>query len=214
MWPGIPYGPRPERCARSGKGADVKNRRQHHTGDNTGSTYPQHVFGFCPRCGAGDLCSRGGRSFACSGCGFEYFINAAAAVVALIEDSRERLLMTRRGREPKLGTLDLPGGFVDIHETAEHALVREVREELNLETAGLSYFGSFPNTYPYGGIAYFTLDLAFVCTVNDLTTVRAGDDAEAYVFMPRHEIRPEEIGLDSIREIVRQYLSSSGNGSR
>ncbi len=206
-------GPRQKRRACSGQGATVKDRRQHHTGGYAGSTYPQHVFGFCPRCGSDGLCSRDGRLFVCSRCGFEYFINAAAAVVALIEDGRQRLLMTRRGREPKLGTLDLPGGFVDVRETAEHALIREIREELNLEITDFTYFGSFPNTYPYGGITYFTLDLAFVCTVNDLTTVRAGDDAEAYLFVPRHEIRPEEIGLDSIREIVRQYLSSPGNGS-
>ncbi len=192
----------------------MKDRLQNRTGKSAGSTYPQHVFEFCPRCGSDGLRSRDGRSFVCSGCGFEYFINQAAAVVALIEDDRERLLMTRRGREPKIGTLDLPGGFVDVRETAEHALVREIREELNLEVTGFSYFGSFPNTYPYGGITYFTLDLAFVCTVNDLTTVRAGDDAEAYLFVPRHEIRPEEIGLDSIRAIVKQYLSSSSDGSR
>lgn len=192
----------------------MKNRRRHHTGNSAGSTDPQHVFGFCPRCGSDGLRTGDGRSFVCGECGFEYFINAAAAVVALIEDDRGRLLMTRRGREPKVGTLDLPGGFVDVRETAEQALIREVREELNIQITDFSYFGSFPNTYPFGGITYFTLDLAFVCTVSDLAPVRAGDDAEACLFVPRHEIRTEEIGLDSIRAIVRQYLSSSGNGSR
>jgi ADP-ribose pyrophosphatase YjhB (NUDIX family) len=172
------------------------------------STYPDRIFRFCPRCGSDGLCARGDKPFVCSGCGFEYYINAAAAVVALIEDPEKRLLLTLRAREPKIGTLDLPGGFVDIHETAEHALVREVREELNLETAGLSYFGSFPNTYPYGGITYFTLDLAFICTVSDLSTIRAGDDAESYIFVPLQEIRLNEIGLDSIRKIVSAYADS------
>lgn len=188
--------------------------QQHHMGESAGSTDPRHVFGFCPRCGSGGLRARDVRSFVCEECGFEYFINQAAAVVALIEDDRGRLLMTRRAREPKIGTLDLPGGFVDVQETAEHALIREVREELNLTIKGFSYFGSFPNTYPYGGITYFTLDLAFVCTVDDLSPLKAGDDAEACLFVPRHEIRLEEIGLDSIRAILRQYLSLSDSGPR
>lgn len=182
-----------------------------HREESTGSTDPRHVFGFCPRCGSDGLCTSDGRPFVCGRCGFQYFINQAAAVAALIEDDQGRLLMTRRAREPKIGTLDLPGGFVDVGETAEHALIREVREELNLTITGFSYFGSFPNTYPYRGITYFTLDLAFVCTVDDLGAVRAGDDADACLFVPRHEIRPEEIGLDSIRAIVLQYLSSSGS---
>ena len=172
------------------------------------STYPDRIFRFCPRCGSGGLIAGGGKPFVCGGCGFEYYINAAAAVVALIEDSENRLLLTRRARDPKIGTLDLPGGFVNVHETAEHALIREVREELHLELAGFSYFGSFPNTYPYGGITYFTLDLAFVCTVPDLSTLQAGDDAASYIFIPLQDIRLKDIGLDSIQKIVSLYIDS------
>jgi ADP-ribose pyrophosphatase YjhB (NUDIX family) len=183
----------------------VEDRRR----EDAEGLYPERVFRFCPRCGSGGLSTGNDRSFVCTGCGFEYYINAAAAVAALIRDHEQRLLLTRRAREPRKGSLDLPGGFVGVHETAEHALAREVMEELNLEVTGCSYFCSVPNTYPYGGITYFTLDLAFVCSVSDLSAIRTGDDADGHLFVPLSDIRLEDIGFDSIREIVDRYVRAS-----
>ncbi len=169
--------------------------------------YPADVLKYCPRCSAGDFVFQGEKSFQCGACGFQLFINAAAAVVAFIEDTEGRILFTRRGRDPKKGTLDLPGGFVDLNETAEQALKREVKEELNLDMGEMHYFCSYPNTYLYGGIVYHTLDLTFRCSVIDLGPIRAGDDVGGYVFLSPGEIRIDDLGLDSIREIVRRYLA-------
>ena len=169
---------------------------------------PEHVLKFCPRCGSEGFGFKAGKSFSCRECGFEFFINAAAAVVALIEDDQGRLLLVRRAREPVKGTLDLPGGFVDPGETIEEALKREIKEELNLEIDSFAYFCSFPNTYLYGGIVYYTVDLTFLCTVRDLSRIRAGDDAGEHLFISPESIRLEDIGLDSIREITSRYITS------
>ncbi|HQG32646.1 MAG TPA: NUDIX domain-containing protein [Deltaproteobacteria bacterium] len=172
------------------------------------SCKPERVLRFCPRCGSEGFGSRAGKSFSCRECGFELYINAAAAVVALIEDDQGRLLLVRRAREPMKGTLDLPGGFVDPGETIEEALRREIREELNLDIESFSYFCSFPNTYPYGGIVYHTIDLTFACTVKDLSRIRTGDDAGEHLFVSPENIRLEDIGLHSIREIASRYIVS------
>ncbi len=169
---------------------------------------PENVLKFCPRCGSGRFGSSTGKSFSCGECGFEFYINAAAAVAVLIEDKQGRLLFVRRAREPMKGTLDLPGGFVDPGETLEEALSREIKEELNLDIDSFSYFCSFPNTYLYGGIVYYTLDLTFLCTVKDLSRIRAGDDAGEHLFISPERIRLEDIGLDSIREITSRYIAS------
>jgi len=163
---------------------------------------------FCPRCGSERFGFKDGKSFSCAECGFEFYINAAAAVVALIEDDQGRLLLVRRAREPMKGTLDLPGGFADPGETLESALSREIQEELNLDIDSFTYFCSYPNTYLYGGIVYYTLDLAFVCTVKDLSRLRTGDDAGEHLFVSPGHIRLEDIGLDSIREIASRYIDS------
>jgi NAD+ diphosphatase len=172
------------------------------------SFYPEHVLRFCPRCGSDRFGYRADKSFLCGKCGFQLYINAAAAVVALIEDDQGRLLFVRRAREPGKGTLDLPGGFVDPGETLEGALHREIKEELNLDIESFSYFCSFPNTYLYGGIVYYTIDLTFACAIKDLGRIRTGDDAGEHLFISPEHIRLEDIGLDSIREIASLYVTS------
>lgn len=169
---------------------------------------PQHVFSFCPACGSKRFNFRQNNSFLCEDCGFQFYINAAAAVAALVEDSEGKLLFSLRAKDPMKGKLDLPGGFVDIMETVEHALRREIKEELNLEVKEAVYFTSQPNTYVYGGITYFTLDLAFVCRVEDFSAIAADDDVCGYQFIAHDEIDIEEIGLPSIKKIVSRYLES------
>lgn len=55
-----------------------------------------------------------------------------AAVSALVEE-QGRILLVKRGREPNKGLWSLPGGSIELGETATEALVREVREETSLE---------------------------------------------------------------------------------
>jgi 8-oxo-dGTP diphosphatase len=45
----------------------------------------------------------------------------------------DRILLGERGKEPLKGYWSLPGGVVEIGETLEQAIRREIREETNLE---------------------------------------------------------------------------------
>ena len=56
-------------------------------------------------------------------------IVGVAAVV--IED--DRVVLVRRGRPPAYGEWSLPGGAVELGETLEKAVIREVKEEIGLE---------------------------------------------------------------------------------
>ena len=168
--------------------------------------YPSNIWQHCPYCGSTHInWGNGTHQMACSACGRIFFINASAAVVALIQNDKKELLITHRKNDPAKGTLDLPGGFVDLNETAEEAIKREVKEELNIIVEDLNFFGSFPNRYLYGGIVYFTLDLVFRCTVNDFSSLSAADDVADFDFISLNDIKPDRIGLESIRNVILKF---------
>ena len=115
--------------------------------------------------------------------------------------------MTRRAKDPAKGTLDLPGGFVDMHETGEEGVAREVQEETGFTVQKSTYLFSLPNIYPYSGFEVHTLDMFFLCTVEDISHFSAMDDVSDSFFLPLSEINPEDFGLDSIRRGLKKFLS-------
>lgn len=60
-------------------------------------------------------------------------IAGVGAVIVRVEpDDKKRVLLIRRGREPLKGEWSLPGGAVELGETLEEAICREVLEETGL----------------------------------------------------------------------------------
>ena len=57
------------------------------------------------------------------------------ALLALINEKNEVLISLRKNRKEYNDYWEYPGGKVENGETLEHALVREIKEELNLEIA-------------------------------------------------------------------------------
>ena len=87
-----------------------------------------------------------------------------------------RILLIRRGNEPFKGMWALPGGFVDMDETCEHAAVRELEEETSLSGIPLAQFRTYSavNRDP----RHRTISVVYYAVVNeDDRTARAGDDA-------------------------------------
>lgn len=176
-------------------------------------TFPQKVIRFCPKCGSTEFIYNRDNSFLCGTCSFHLYINSAAAVAGLIVNEEGELLLTRRAIEPKLGMLDLPGGFVDVMETAENAMLREIKEELNLNVKKMTYFMSFPNEYVFGGLSVFTTDLAFICQIESFEYIQAKDDISAYEFYKPEVIPLDDIGSTSMKEIVIAFVNSITNES-
>ena len=58
--------------------------------------------------------------------------NVGVACNAVIMENR-KLLLVRRAKEPHNGLWHFPGGHVEKNETAEEAVIREIREELGVE---------------------------------------------------------------------------------
>lgn len=175
--------------------------------DSLSSKHPLYQFTYCPLCGAKAFEERNEKAKQCRACGFVYYFNPSAAVACFVRNAQGEILLVRRGKEPAKGTLDLPGGFVDMHETAEEAVRREVKEETGLELQSCRYLFSLPNLYPYAGFEVHTLDLVFECEADDFSAAHAADDASEIIVMHPGELCPDDFGLSSIKRAVSRYQS-------
>jgi 8-oxo-dGTP pyrophosphatase MutT (NUDIX family) len=61
-------------------------------------------------------------------------------VRAIITDSHHHILLVKRKKPPQINTWSLPGGKVEAHETPTQAIIREIKEELNLTFFPVSSF--------------------------------------------------------------------------
>lgn len=169
--------------------------------------HPLHLFKYCPKCGSPRFEEHNFKSKKCADCGFVYYFNSSAATVAFILNSSNELLVCRRAKEPAKGTLDLSGGFIDMFETAEEGVAREVKEETGLDVVRAEYLFSYPNTYLYSGFLVHTMDMFFLCRVENDSVLEAMDDVAETFWMPLDRVNPQEFGLDSVRKGVERFIN-------
>jgi NADH pyrophosphatase NudC (nudix superfamily) len=170
-------------------------------------THPLNVLKFCPKCGSPEFKVSGERSLKCGKCGFHFFINASAAVAALVTDGTGKLMLVTRGVEPDYGKLDLPGGFVDPGETVENAVHRELEEELGLKIKSMRYLGSAPNEYVFSGFTVFTIDFAFEVVAESLENLKPMDDILDYRFYAENEFDYDDIPAPSMKQFVNEFFA-------
>jgi len=89
------------------------------------------TYKFCPQCG-GRLEKRlikpmEPRRLVCTVCGFIFYLDPKLSVIAVIPMD-EGVVMVRRAINPGYGLWVVPGGFVDMGEVVEDAVVRETLE--------------------------------------------------------------------------------------
>jgi NAD+ diphosphatase len=115
---------------------------------------------YCIKCGK--LTAKKNDSLFMCEAGHQNWINPALGVSAyVIKDGK--VLFGVRSAEPGKGRLDVPGGFVEVHESAEQAAVREAKEEFGIDITLEGCFGTYPSVYD-GRPA---LNIAFIASVSD-----------------------------------------------
>ncbi len=109
------------------------------------------------------------------------------------------IVLIERRNEPK--GLALPGGFVDVGESVEDALKREMQEETNLDVEIEKLLGVYSN--PKRDPRFHTASVVFIAKAKGQP--KGGDDAkEAKLYTP------EEIPMDQLvfdhGDILKDYL--------
>ena len=167
---------------------------------------PIDHFRHCPRCAA--PATPGANPFVCPACGFTYYFNPTVSAGAFLADDVGRLLFVRRAMEPAKGKLGIPGGFIDIGETAEDALRREVREEVGLEIADVRFEASFPNRYDYKGVTYPVCDLLFAGRALAPESAAPLDGVAGIEWRMPDDVDEDEVAFESLKNGLRQLTAS------
>ena len=102
--------------------------------------------GFCANCGAPTAVAEGGASRRCARCGATHFPRTDPVVIMTVEHDSKLLLGRRSGwPRPRCSVL---AGFVSPGESAEEAVVREVREESGILARDPVYVATQPWPFP------------------------------------------------------------------
>jgi NAD+ diphosphatase len=113
---------------------------------------------FCGRCGAIMQSESKTRSKRCSDCGLVNYPRIAPAMIVLITRGSQLLLSRAPHFKPKMYSVQ--AGFVEVGETLEETVRREIREEVGLEIKNIRYFGSQPWPFPNSLMIAFTAEYA------------------------------------------------------
>jgi NAD+ diphosphatase len=161
---------------------------------------------YCGRCSSPTERSQTERVRTCSRCGHGSYPRLSPAIIALVErDGRALLARNARFPLPFFSTL---AGFVEVGESLEAAVAREIQEEAGIAITDIRYFGSQP--WPFTGslMVGFTARWAggeIVCEPTEIA------DAEWFAPDELPRIPPR---LSIARELIDDFVVRHGGTPR
>ncbi len=118
-------------------------------------------------------------------------------------------LIVKRAHEPRKGEWSLPGGHLDLGESLEDAVRREVKEETGLDVTLGPVIETFDRVHrdADGRVRYHFVIIDYVCWSGEGEAV-AGSDAEAVAWVTADEI--DRYGINPhAAEVLRRGLTLS-----
>lgn len=116
----------------------------------------------------------------------------------------DQVLLIKRGKEPALGEWSIPGGVVRVGETLKEAVIREIREETNLEVEVLGLAKVIERIFREadGRVSYHYVLFDFLCQMKS-GDLRAGSDAQEVRFVPLTEISTYKL-TPATQEVIQR----------
>ncbi len=120
----------------------------------------------------------------------------ATVTADFILQHKDSIVLIKRKHEPFQGMLALPGGYVNEGEKPIDAAIRELKEEVNIKVDIKSLRPVMVQSKPFRDPRNkWTTAYVFTAKVDDLSSIKAGDDADSYVIMPIKELN-EQVQLN------------------
>ena len=161
----------------------------------------------CPRCGSPTRSTKGGAVRVCDEDRSEHFPRTDPAMIVLVHDGGDRCLL---GRQPvwPAGRYSTLAGFVEPGESAEQAVVREVREETGVEVQDVRYVASQPWPFPA------SLMLGFTARADgDAVPVATDGELEDCRWFARDELRDGSAMLPTPVSIAYKLITEWVSGT-
>lgn len=153
----------------------------------------------CGRCGTRTEYGEKERMMRCPKCGNLIFprINPAVTVAVTHED---KLLVSRYNGRKQTNLYALIAGFVEIGESAEECVAREVMEEVGLKVKNIRYYGSQP--WGFAG----NLQIGYTAEVDgDDRIVLDREELETAFFISREELEMNPVRPALTQEMIEAF---------
>ena len=153
---------------------------------------------FCGCCGHKTQHDAVERMMRCPSCGNMIFPRIAPAVIIALTHGDKLILSQYAGRgTTRYGLL---AGFIEIGETAEEAVAREVMEEVGLKVKNIRYYKSQP-----WGIAG-NLSIGYFCDLDGSDEIHLDEkELASAAWFHRSDLPAKDDGISLTREMVRIF---------
>lgn len=119
---------------------------------------------FCGKCGTLTQVKKDERAIVCPSCNKALYPTISPAIIVAIR-CKDRILLARNAQF-KNDYYSLVAGYVEIGETIEDAVRREVKEEVGLDIHNIQYYSSQP--WPFSG----SMMIGFIAEADDLQPIQ------------------------------------------
>lgn len=160
----------------------------------------------CAKCGADTRSISGGAVRKCTSCDADHHPRTDPAVIVLVKDERDRILLGRQKVWPpkRFSTF---AGFVEPGESFESTVIREVGEECGGTVSSMRYLGSQPWPFPA------SLMIAYEAQISNPEAVKEdGEEIEEIIWLDRETLKTkvatEELLLPPKVSVARAMIES------
>lgn len=172
-----------------------------------------HPFKFCPICGNEKLTNVKQDLIICKNCHYQWYQNPKPVVNIIITDHDNRVLILKRNIQPKKGTWDIPGGFLDLNESFVEAATREIHEELNIEVDGsaLVYWNEGKDLYDFPPQLYRVVGCFYLLKINssEISKIKLDKENSDLAWINSENLDNYKIGFKSTYEMLKKYFNEN-----
>lgn len=160
----------------------------------------------CAKCGSSTHYTFGGAVRECDSCGASHHPRTDPAIIVLVKDEKDRILLGRQKVWPakRFSTF---AGFVEPGESFESCVIREVAEECGGKVSEMHYLGSQPWPFPA------SIMIAYEAVITNPDAVKAdGEEIEEIVWLTRDELKNKiansDLLLPPIISVARAMINN------